>query len=172
MSKESATAPLWRPGRCISLQREQMRGFRLSLLEPVINEPLCTFVPFGGNWVWLVALAVPRHSWRKLHGVFSVCESRGEQPLVAFPVTQKCQCSWKWRKGSLSMSCCRHQGCAQGGWAAPAAPCPHGKHRRAPVRKSSALPGCHTAGCWAPWDLQLDLPQPKPSCWELSLRLK
>lgn len=55
-----------------------MRAFHLSLLKPVINEPLCIFVLLGGNWVWLVALAVPRHSQRKPHIVLiSVCEHRG-----------------------------------------------------------------------------------------------
>lgn len=103
---------------------------------------LCQDIP-GGN--------------RTLSSVFVRAEGVGavqaqvlEQPLAAFPVTRRCQRSWKWRKDSLSISCCRCQGSRQDGQAAPASPCLHGNHGRVPAGEGSALPGCHTDTAGAP----------------------
>lgn len=117
--KEQTTAPGRSPGRGISPQREQMMAFHLSLLQPVIHEPLCTLVPFGGSWGWLVAPAVPRHSRRKRRLVPGVCGSgAGTAPGAApgsIPGHTELPAEMAVKEGQPGMSCCRCQGCRQDG---------------------------------------------------------
>lgn len=166
MLKESAAAPIQ------SLQVRASDGFPPVFAQACTNEPLCTFVPLGGNRAWLAALPVqdvPGGN-RALSSVLVRAEAAAAeqpqllgQPLAAFSVTRRCQRSWKWRKDGLSMSCCRCQGSRQDGRAAPTSPAHVEKARVCSSGSRSALPGCHEDTAGLPGIYSWTNPSPNPA---------